>query len=382
MIADHVGRPRSGPRPAESLGGTMSGRCRISAACAALALLAGPAAALPPVAPPSGPVEAKAESAPAPVAAPRVQPPGPGRPAGVPPPAPARPGELPRDTTRAPPNERDFFGRSGQFLHNELYTLRFDLFHGDAAFKPMDWRVVLTPAFNLNILSVQELAVVNPDVRKGTIRERTWLTLQEWFTEYKIADLSPEYDFLSVRVGSQPFVSDFRGFIFSDINRGVRLFGNLDGNRTQYNLAYFRQQEKDTNSQLNTFNDRNQNIAIANVYRQDFLFPGYTAQASVHYNNDGPDILFDKNGFLVRPDPAGVFQPHRIEAYYLGWTGDGHIGRYNINHAFYWVVGRDSRNPIANTPQSINAQMAALELSYDRDWARFRVSGFYQSGDG
>src|SRR5437764_12232600 len=104
MIADHVGRPRSGPRPAESLGGTMSGRCRISAACAALALLAGPAAALPPVAPPSGPVEAKAESAPAPVAAPRVQPPGPGRPAGVPPPAPARPGELPRDTTRDPLN--------------------------------------------------------------------------------------------------------------------------------------------------------------------------------------------------------------------------------------------------------------------------------------
>ena len=26
--------------------------------------------------------------------------------------------------------------------------------------------------------------------------------------------------------------------------------------------------------------------------------------------------------------------------------------------------------------------MAAVELSYDRDWARFRVSGMYQSGDG
>ncbi len=282
----------------------------------------------------------------------------------------------------ARPHERDFFGRSGQYLNNDLATLSFDLFQGDAAFKPVDWRLKATVASNSNNLSVQELAVVSPNVLAGTIRERTFTTLQEWFAEYKLADLSPEYDFLSVRIGSQPFVSDFRGFIFSDINRGVRLFGNYDGNRTQYNLAYFRQQEKDTNSQLNTFNDRNQNIVIANLYRQDFLFPGYTIEASLHYNNDGPDVLYDKNGFLVRPDPVGVFQPHRVEVWYLGVAGDGHIGRYNVSHASYWAVGRDSLNPIAGAPQSISATMNAIELSYDRDWARFRISGFYQSGDG
>jgi hypothetical protein len=160
------------------------------------------------------------------------------------------------------------------------------------------------------------------------------------------------------------------------------LFGNYDGNRTQFNLAYFRQLDKDTNSQLNSFTDRDQDIIIANVFRQDFLFPGYTASASFHYNNDAPDFQFDKNNFLQRPDPAGVFKPHRIESYYLGWAGDGHIDRYNISHAFYWVLGRDSRNPIAGQPVSISAQLAALELSYDRDWARFRVSGLYQSGDG
>lgn len=282
----------------------------------------------------------------------------------------------------ARPFTTDFFGRPGQYVHNELYTFSLDLFHGDAAFKPVDWRIKMTPAFNVNALSVEELAVVSPDVRQGTIRNRTWGALQEWFAEYKLADLSAEYDFVSVRAGSQPFVSDFRGFIFADVNRGVRLFGNADGNRTQYNLAYFRQQEKDTNSGLNTFEDRNQNIVIANVYRQDFIFPGYTAQASFHYNNDGPDVLFDKNGFLVRPDPVGVYQPHRVEAYYLGFAGDGHVGRYNVSHAAYWVVGRDSRNPIAGSPQSVSAQMAALEVSYDRDWARFRLSGLYQSGDG
>lgn len=280
------------------------------------------------------------------------------------------------------PNTFDFFGRPGQFAYSQLVTASFDLFHGDAAFKPVDWRLKLTPAVNVNSLLAQELAVVSPDVRKGTSRNRSFTTLHEWFAEYKLADLSPEYDFLSVRAGSQPFTSDFRGLIFSDVNRGVRLFGNYGGNRWQYNLAYFRQLEKDTNSQLNTFRDRNQNVVIANVYRQDFIWPGYTAQASFHFNNDNPDFLFDRNGFLVRPDPAGVFQPHRVNACYLGFAGDGHIGRYNISHAFYWVLGEDSRNPIAGARQSISAQLAALEVSYDRDWMRFRASGLYQSGDG
>jgi hypothetical protein len=293
---------------------------------------------------------------------------------------------LPTATTpfesTARPFETNFFGKPGQFVYQQLVTLSFDLFQGDGAFKPVDWRVKLTPAVNANVLSAEELAVISPDVRKGLIREQSWTTLQEWFAEYKLADVSPEYDFVSVRAGAQPFTSDFRGFIFSDVNRGLRLFGNFDGNRTQWNLAYFRQLEKDTNSQLNTFTDRNQNIFVANIYRQDFLFPGYTAEASLHYNNDNPSFKFDKNGFLVRPDPVGVFQPHRVDAVYFGLAGDGHMGPLNVSNAFYWVVGRDSMNPLAGIPQSINAQMAALELSYDRDWVRFRTSGFYQSGDG
>ncbi len=293
--------------------------------------------------------------------------------------------QIPTATTpfesTARPFTTEFFGRPNQFLYSQLFTFSADLFHGDASFKPMDWRVKVTPAFNVNFLDVDELAVVNPDVRKGTQRARTWGTLQEWFVEAKIADLSPEYDFLSVRAGSQPFNSDFRGFIYSDVNRGVRLFGTLNGNRDQFNLAFFRQLEKETNSGLNTFEDRNQNILIGNWYHQDFLYPGYTIQGSVHYNNDGPDTLFDRNRFLVRPDPAGVFQPHRVEVAYLGFAGDGHIDRFNVSHACYWAVGRDSRNPIAGQSQSISATMAALELSYDRDWARFRVSGMYASGD-
>ncbi|TMQ35291.1 MAG: hypothetical protein E6K70_03065 [Planctomycetota bacterium] len=282
-------------------------------------------------------------------------------------------------TTR--PGRDEFFGSPNQFFYTNFLSLSLDLFHVDAAFKPVDWRIKVTPVFDVNYLAVDELAVVNPDVRRGTTRGRTWFSIEEYFVETKLADLSPDYDFLSLRVGSQPFTSDFRGFIFSDTNRAIRLFGTRLSNKEQFNIIAFDQQEKDTNSDLNTFQMRHQNVFIANYYRQDFIFPGYTAQFSVHYDHDRPTFHFDKNDFLVRPDPAGIFQPHMVDAVYFGWTGDGHIDRYNITHALYWVVGRDSLNPIAGDSQDINAQMAALELSYDRDWVRFRTSFFWASGD-
>jgi hypothetical protein len=279
------------------------------------------------------------------------------------------------------PFEEEFFGRPGQFFFQNNFILSFDLFHGDAGFKPVDWRVKVTPIFNVNYLAVDELAVVNPNVLDGTTRGRTFFALQEYFVETKISDLSPYYDFMSVRAGSQEFTSDFRGFIFSDTNRAVRLFGTRLSNRDQFNVVYLRQAEKDTNSELNTFHDRGQDIIIMNYYRQDFIFPGYTAEFSVLYNHDPRSMQFDKNDFLVRPDPVGVFQPHELDVVYLGLTGDGHIGRINVDDAFYWAIGNDTRNPLANSQQDISAQMAALELSYDRDWARFRVSMLWASGD-
>jgi hypothetical protein len=44
-------------------------------------------------------------------------------------------------------------------------------------------------------------------------------------------------------------------------------------------------------------------------------------------------------------------------------------------------VGHDDLNGIAGQGVSINAQMAAAELSYDQDWIRFKASFFYGSGD-
>lgn len=284
--------------------------------------------------------------------------------------------------TSAQPGSSDFFGRGEQFALSETFRFSFDLFHGDTSFRPVDWRIQVTPAINVNYLDVRELGIVNIDVADGTTRLDWHAGLQEAFVEYKIADLSPNYDFISVRAGIQGFSSDFRGFIFVDEQPGVRVFGNLHSDRWEYNAAYFNLLEKNTNSGLNAFALRHQQVIIANLYLQDFVKPGYTTQFSIHYNKDDPSLHYDDNGFLARPAPIGIFQPHEVRVAYLGWTGNGHFGRINVNHAFYEALGTDDLNPIAGRPVTINAQMGAVEVSLDRDWIRYKISAFYASGDG
>jgi hypothetical protein len=286
------------------------------------------------------------------------------------------------NVSSARPGSGEFFGKGEQFALRQTFRFSFDLFHGDTSFRPVDWRIRVTPAFNVNYLNAREVGIVNVDVRKGTTRVNEHAGVQEAFAEYKIRDLSPNYDFVSVRAGIQSFSSDFRGFIFVDEQPGIRFFGNLHSDRWEYNAAYFNFLEKNTNSGLNTFELRHQQVIIANLYLQDFVKPGYTTEFSVHYNKDEPSVHYDDNGFLARPAPVGVFQPHEIRAAYLGWAGNGHFGRLNLNHAFYEALGTDSLNPIAGRPVTINAQMAAAEVSIDRDWARYKLSAFFASGDG
>ena len=287
------------------------------------------------------------------------------------------------------PGSIHFFGKDNQNIFVENVELSFDLFQGLTTFQPVKQRVKATLIANFNRVSVRENAIVKPDVERGTVRNDGRLSLQELFYERKLKDLSANYDFVSFRAGSQPFQSDFRGFIFSDTNLGVRGFGNYASNRYQYNLAIFDRLEKDTNSGLNTFERRGQQVAIANFYAQDFLTKGYTQELSIHYLRDKGDLKYDRNGILVRPAPIGVFTPHSIHAVYLGEAGLGHVGRFNVDHAVYYVFGRDSLNPLAGPDPAlrqgnsvkIGAEMAAIEVSYDRDWYRPRLALFYASGD-
>jgi hypothetical protein len=275
-----------------------------------------------------------------------------------------------------------FFGAGRQYLVNQNFILSIELFEGDTAYKPRDWEFRFTPVINFNYVDTQELGLVDPDVREGRDRHDEWVGIQELFYEKHLGDLSVNYDFWAARIGIQGFTSDFRGFLFSDNEPGVRLFGTFDNFKSQWNLAWFSQLEKDTNSGLNSYQLRDQQVLVANLYRQDFLgLLGYTAQFSAAANLDSGHGQIDDNGVIVRPAPIGTIHDKSVNAYYLGWAGDGHIGRLNLTHQFYWALGNESFNPIAGRDVDINAQFFAAELSYDQDWIRYRASFLYASGD-
>jgi len=303
---------------------------------------------------------------------------------------------VPSNVSTADPGEFGFYGRGGQFAIQQDFRLSFDLFQGSAGFSPIDYELRVTPEFNINYLLTRETGLTDIDVAQGIRRTDSNIGMQELFVEKRLFTNSASafhvrrqeddrgsayFDFTSVRLGIQRFTSDFRGFVFSDEQPGARLFGTFHNNVFQYNLAYFNMLEKDTNSGLNTWRTRQQSVSVANLYWNDFIARGYNLNFSALYNHDQPSFLIDKNGFLVRPAPAGTPLPHKIRAAYAGVTGDGHIGRINVSNAFYQAFGRDDRNPITGRPEHINAQLAALELAYEKDWMTWKVSAFYTSGD-
>ena len=275
-----------------------------------------------------------------------------------------------------------FFGNGRQSTLITQVAVSLDLFSAPQAFQPVHWRVKMTPVFQRSEANVESDGVLFADPARGDRRVDNDFALQEALVEYHLADLSSSYDFVAAEAGILGFRSDFRGFVFDDANLGVRLFGNADANRWQYNLVFFDMLDKDTNSGLNRFEDRGQEVVVANVYRQDWPVDGFTTQASIHYNHDHRGLEFDDNGGLVSPAPVGLAQENTVESVYVGLAGEGHFGRWNTTAALYQATGRDSLNPIAAREVDIDAQLAAIELSYDIDWCRVRAFGLYASGDG
>jgi hypothetical protein len=298
---------------------------------------------------------------------------------------------LPSGNSASAPGQFDFLGSYGTTVFVQNLAIDAVLFQGETVYKPPYQTFKIRLVANYNSIETDQTGILNPDPAfpsggndSPTRRTDTWIALQEAFYEYHIADLSPNYDFVAVKAGIQTFNTDFRGFIFNDTQLGARLLGNQDNNRLQYNVALFSMLEKDTNSELNTLDGRDQIVAVANLYRQDFLVKGYTAQVSLHGNFDhgARELYYDTNGGIVRPAPLGTVVPHDVDVGYLGWAGDGHIGRFNVNHAAYYAFGTDEFNGLAGRPVDISAAMAALEVSYDQNWIRYKASALYATGDG
>lgn len=276
------------------------------------------------------------------------------------------------------------FGGDRSFLMSQTFLVSASLIKGSTAFKPPEIEYHVAIAANLNYAQVSERQILNIDAADPPHRFDTFVGLQEAFIDYHIHNVSDRYDFDSVRVGIQPFQADFRGFLFNDEQLGIRLFGNRDDNRFQYNLAAFWRLEKDTNSGLNdvTQTPRHDQLFLGNLYRQDFLIPGFTSQITLVYNRnrEANDPHIDSNGFPERPALIGDLRGRNYDAFYLGYNADGHIHRFNLTASAYYLFGSDRNNNYTNLPAKISAYFAAAEASYDHDWMRFRLSGLYASG--
>ncbi|MGN3974309.1 hypothetical protein [Tsuneonella sp. SYSU-LHT278] len=283
------------------------------------------------------------------------------------------------------PGSLDVFGKDASYVLSQTFIAGAALTKGSTAFKPPDIEYRLAVAVNLNYVDVPERRVLLVEPSAPSHRFDHFVGVQEAFIDYHIRNTSDRYDFDSIRVGIQPFQADFRGFLFNDQNLGIRLFGNRDNNRFQYNLAAFWRISKDTNSGLNdlTTRPRDDWLFVANVYRQDFLIPALTSQVTVAYNmnREGDEFTSDKNGFPVRPALLGNIRPRNYDVVYVGYNADGRIGRINLTASTYGAFGQDRFNFFTDKTAVIRAFFGAAELSYDRDWMRFRLSGLWASGD-
>ncbi len=282
------------------------------------------------------------------------------------------------------PQSNDMFGQPEQWTFNENLVLTFSLLKGDTTFKPPEWEFRIVPVLNYNYNRIGEVRGLNIDPRRGTTRAQGVVAIQELFFDYEYRIVSDRYDFDDVRVGIQPFISDFRGFLFNDQPVGIRFFGTRDNNLWQYNLAWFRPMEKYTNSGLNNITKapRQQDIFVGNLYRQDWPVQGFTTQATAYYvDNRESATFFDDNGFQIRPSVRGDARPYNYRVGYLGLNGDGHFGRWNFTGAAYWVFGRVDHDQVAQQEVDVNAGYIVGELSRDFDWYRVRGTALFATGD-
>ncbi|WP_269620758.1 hypothetical protein [Zhongshania sp. BJYM1] len=286
--------------------------------------------------------------------------------------------------TTANAGDLDLYGSTKQSQFVENLAVELVYYKGDTVFRPPDYEFRFTPVFNYNATKLDEKVGIDVLPSSGKTRYQDFAGLQAAFVDVHLRNVSENYDFDSVRVGIQPFNADFRGFLFQENQFGVRFFGTRENNVIQYNLAWFRRLEKDTNTGLNNIGEtpRDDDIFVANLYWQDLLALGHTTQFTVLYNrNREKDFFYDKNGVIQRPASIGTERPRQYDVVYFGMNSDGHLGRLNITSALYYAIGKQENSPFSNDDADISAYFAAAELSFDQDWIRWRASFLYGSGD-
>lgn len=259
-----------------------------------------------------------------------------------------------------------------QLFTSQTASVDVVLYRGDTIFQPPDAQLRFTPVFNY--------AATRTDGEQATANT---FGAQALFVETHLRDVSAHYDFDSLRIGIQPVDSDFRGFVFADQPLGVRVFGTRDNDVYQYNVGWFRPLPKNAARQPEFGAGLPENdILLANLYVQDLFEPGLTSEFLVMY-----DRSHARGTQIVVGQPAGsavMFNDgghHNYDVAYLGYSVDGHLGRYNLTASLYELLGIEEQSMFAVRDATVQANFAAAELSRDFDWIRLRASGLYASGD-
>lgn len=259
-----------------------------------------------------------------------------------------------------------------ELFFNQNFILDTVIYKGDTVFRPPDFQFRFTPVINYNQTSGDSHS------------QESLFAVQALYIEKYLRDASDHYDFDSIRVGIQPFTSDFRGFLLLDQQFGVRLFGTRNNNIFQYNVAWLRRFFKNKA----TLNDLGEGLAendvfLANLYWQDLFKLGFNSQFLVAYNRSreaGTRIIRD-NSTNGNPVSFKNNAQHDYDVIYLGYNGDGHFGLINLTGSTYYALGKESGSLFVDSDTNVRAFFIAGEISVDFDWFRLRFSGMHASGD-
>jgi hypothetical protein len=256
----------------------------------------------------------------------------------------------------------------------ESQTATFDtvLYRGDSIFQPPDYQFRFTPIFNYAATRTN-----------GAQVSTNTFGAQALFVESHLRDVSSNYDFDSVRLGIQAVTSDFRGFVLADQPLGVRVFGTRDNDVYQYNIGWFRPLPKNAARQ-NQFGAGlpENDVLLANLYVQDLFRPGLTSEFIVMYDRNhtrGTQIV--ANTQTAGAAATFINGQHDYDVAYLGYSADGHLGKYNLTASVYEILGVEQQSVFNTRNSRVEAHFAAVEFSRDFDWIRLRGSGLYASGD-
>jgi hypothetical protein len=256
-----------------------------------------------------------------------------------------------------------------QFFNSHTASIDAVLYEGDTIFRPPDYQLRLAPIFNYSSTSTG-----------GVTTTTTSVGAQALFFEKHLRDVSPQYDFDSVRIGIQPVTSDFRGFVLADQPMGIRFFGTRDNDVYQYSAGWFRRLPKNParQNELGAGIPAN-DIVMANLYIQDLGRPGLTSELVFIYDRSrarGTRIVLGEGDTTFTSGAR-----HDYDVAYLGYGADGHLGTVNLTGSVYEVIGREAEGVFTAQSTKVQATFAAVELSRDFDWIRIRASGLYASGD-